>query len=57
MQELNFVVVEANSVSELEKKVNDRMAFGYAITNTQIVLDKTAQGQITFFQTMIKTLK
>ena len=57
MQELNFVVVEANSVSELEKKVNDRMAFGYEITNTPIVLDKTAQGQITFFQTMIKTLK
>jgi hypothetical protein len=57
MQELNFVVVEANSVSELEKKVNDRMAFGYAITNTPIVLDKTAQGQITFFQTMVKTLK
>jgi hypothetical protein len=57
MQELNFVVVEANSVSELEKKVNDRMSFGYAITNTPIVLDKTAQGQITFFQTMVKTLK
>lgn len=57
MQELNFVVVEANSVSELEKKVNDRMAFGYAITNTPLVLDKTVQGQITFFQTMVKTFK
>ena len=54
MQELNFVVVEANSISELEKKVNDRMAFDYVITNTPLVLDKSAQGHITFFQTMVK---
>ena len=54
MQELNFVVVEAHTVSELEKKVNDRMNFGYVITNTPLVIDKTAQGQITFFQTMVK---
>ena len=54
MQELNFVVVEAHTISELEKKVNDRMNFGYVITNTPMVLDKTAQGQITFFQTMVK---
>ena len=54
MQELNFVVVEAHSISELEKKVNDRMNFGYVITNTPLVIDKTAQGQITFFQTMVK---
>ena len=54
MQELNFVVVEAHSISELEKKVNDRMAFGYVITNTPMVLDKSNNGQMTFFQTMVK---
>ena len=54
MAELNFVVVEAHSISELEKKVNDRMNFGYVITNTPLVIDKTNQGQITFFQTMVK---
>ena len=54
MQELNFVVVEAHTISELEKKVNDRMNFGYVITNTPLVIDKTNQGQITFFQTMVK---
>ena len=54
MQELNFVVVEAHSISELEKKVNDRMNFGYVITNTSLVIDKSTQGQITFFQTMVK---
>ena len=53
-QELNFMVVEAHTVSELEKKVHDRMNFGYVITNTPLVIDKTAQGQITFFQTMVK---
>ena len=55
MQELNFVVVEAHSISELEKKVNDRMNFGYVITNTPLVIDKSTQGQITFFQTMVKS--
>ena len=55
MQELNFVVVEANTVGELEKKVNDRMAFGYVITNTSLVIDKTSSGQVTFFQTMVKS--
>jgi len=55
MQELNFVVVEAHTISELEKKVNDRMAFGYVITNTSLVIDKTSSGQVTFFQTMVKT--
>ena len=54
MQELNFVVVEAHSISELEKKVNDSMNFGYVITNTPLVIDKSTQGQITFFQTMVK---
>ena len=54
MQELNFVVVEAHTISELEKKVNDRMAFGYVITNTPMVLDKSNNGQMTFFQTMVK---
>ena len=54
-QELNFVVVEAHSISELEKKVNDRMNFGYVITNTPLVIDKSTQGQITFFQTMVKS--
>lgn len=54
MQELNFAVVEAYSISELEKKVNDRMNFGYVITNTPLVIDKSTQGQITFFQTMVK---
>ena len=54
MQELNFVVVEAHTISELEKKVNDRMNFGYVITNTPMVLDKSNNGQMTFFQTMVK---
>jgi hypothetical protein len=54
MQELNFVVVEANTISELEKKVNDRMAFGYVITNTPLVIDKSSRGEISFFQTMVK---
>ena len=54
MAELNFVVVEAHTISELEKKVNDRMAFGYVITNTPMVLDKSNNGQMTFFQTMVK---
>jgi hypothetical protein len=53
-QELNFVVVEAHTISELEKKVNDRMNFGYVITNTPLVIDKSTQGQISFFQTMVK---
>jgi hypothetical protein len=53
MQELNFVVVEANSISELEKKVNDRMAFGYEITSTPMVINVDKKG-ITFYQTMIK---
>ena len=53
-QELNFMVVEAHTVSELEKKVHDRMNFGYIITNTPLVIDKDNQGQITFFQTMVK---
>jgi hypothetical protein len=57
MQELNFVVVEAHSISELEKKVNDRMNFGYVITNTPLVIDKSTQGQISFFQTMVKANK
>ena len=57
MQELNFVVVEAHTISELEKKVNDRMNFGYVITNTPLVIDKSTQGQITFFQTMVKANK
>ena len=56
MQELNFVVVEATTVSELEKKVNDRMAFGYAITNTPVVIHTDSNG-IRYIQTMIKTLK
>jgi hypothetical protein len=54
MQEVNFVVVESNTIAELEKKVNDRMAFGYVITNTPLVIDKTSSGQVTFFQTMVK---
>lgn len=53
MQELNFVVVEATTVSELEKKVNDRMAFGYT-ANTPIVVTQNNQGS-TFYQTMTKT--
>ena len=55
MQELNFVVVEAHTIKELENKVNDRMNFGYVITNTPLVIDKSTQGQITFFQTMVKS--
>ena len=54
MQELNFVVVEAHTISELEKKVNDRMNFGYVITNTPLVIDKSSRGEISFFQTMVK---
>lgn len=54
MQEQNYIVVEAHSISELEKKVNDRMNFGYVITNTPLVIDKSNNGQMTFFQTMVK---
>ena len=53
-QELNFMVVEAHTVSELEKIVHDRMAFGYVITNTPLVIDKNSKGEVTFFQTMVK---
>jgi len=53
-QELNFVVVEAHTISELEKKVNDRMNFGYVITNTPLVIDKSIRGEVSFFQTMVK---
>jgi hypothetical protein len=53
-QELNFMVVEAHTVSELEKKVHDRMNFGYVITNTPLVIDKNSKGEVTFFQTMVK---
>lgn len=53
-QDLNFVVVEATTVSELEKKVNDRMNFNYAITNTPVVIHTDSNG-IRYIQTMIKT--
>lgn len=53
-QELNFVVVEATTVSELEKKVNDRMNFNYTITNTPVVIHTDSNG-IRYIQTMIKT--
>lgn len=53
-QELNFVVVEATTVSELEKKVNDRMNFNYEITNTPVVIHTDSNG-IRYIQTMIKT--
>jgi hypothetical protein len=52
-QELDFIVVEANTVAELEKKVNDRMAFGYDVTETPIVIHTTNKGT-TYYQTMIK---
>ena len=52
-QELDYIVVEANSVGELEKKVNDRMAFGYDVTETPIVINTTTKGTV-FYQTMIK---
>ncbi len=53
-QDLNFVVVEATTVSELEKKVNDRMNFNYVITNTPVVIHTDSNG-IRYIQTMIKT--
>ncbi len=53
-QELNFVVVEATTVSELEKKVNDRMNFNYVITNTPLIIHTDSSG-ISYIQTMIKT--
>jgi hypothetical protein len=56
MQELNFVVVEANTISELEKKVNDRMAFDYVITNTPLVIHTDSNG-IRYIQTMVKKSK
>jgi hypothetical protein len=55
MQELTYIVVEANTISELEKKVNDRLNFGYVITNTPLVIDKSSRGEISFFQTMVKS--
>jgi hypothetical protein len=51
-QDLNYIVVEAATIKELEKKVNDRMAFGYT-ANTPIVVTQNNQGS-TFYQTMIK---
>jgi hypothetical protein len=54
MQELNFVVVEANTVGELEKKVNDRMAFGYVITNASMIIHTDSSG-IRYIQTMVKS--
>ena len=55
-QELNFVVVEANTVSELEKKVNDRMNFDYVITNTPMLIHTDSNG-IRYIQTMVKKSK
>ena len=55
-QELNFVVVEANTVSDLEKKVNDRMNFNYVITNTPVVIHTDSNG-IRYIQTMVKKSK
>ena len=43
-QDLNYIVVEAATIKELEKKVNDRMAFGYAITNTPVVIHTDSNG-------------
>jgi len=56
MAELNFVVVEANTISELEKKVNDRMAFNYVITNTSMLIHTDSNG-IRYIQTMVKKTK
>jgi hypothetical protein len=55
-QELNFVVVEANTISELEKKVNDRMNFNYVITNTPMLIHTDSNG-IRYIQTMVKKTK
>jgi hypothetical protein len=55
-QELNFVVVEANTISELEKKVNDRMNFDYVITNTPMLIHTDSSG-IRYIQTMVKKSK
>jgi len=52
-QELDYVIVEANTIGELEKKVNDRLAFDYVITDTPIVIHTDNQG-ICYFQTMVK---
>lgn len=54
-KELDYVVVEATTVSELEKKVNDRMAFGYEPTETPIVIHNFGGATgIVYFQTMVK---
>jgi hypothetical protein len=53
MQELNFVVVESNTIAELEKKVNDRMNFGYVTTNTPLTIHTDSNG-IHYIQTMVK---
>ena len=52
-QELDYIIVEANTVSELQKKVNDRLSFDYVITDTPIVIHTDNQG-IRYFQTMVK---
>lgn len=52
-QDLNYIVVEANTITELQKKVNDRMNFGYTITNAPLIVTQNNQG-IAFYQTMIK---
>jgi hypothetical protein len=51
-QELNYIVVQANTMQELEKKVNDRIAFGYQ-TSSSLVVTENTQG-VSFYQTMIK---
>ena len=55
-QDLNFIVVEANTISELEKKVNDRMNFNYVITNTPMLIHTDSNG-IRYIQTMVKKTK
>lgn len=50
MQDKQYIVVAATTLEELEKKVNDRMNFGYAITPASIVILGA-----NYVQTMVKT--
>lgn len=54
MQEQNYIVVEANTIADLQKKVNDRLSFDYVVTNTPLVIHTDSTG-IHYIQTMIKT--
>jgi len=53
MAELTYLLVMGNTAEELEKKVNDRIQFGYKITLTPVVITTDSAGT-RYYQTMSK---